>query len=189
MTLAGAAMPVKVLIIDDSALMRELLSEMLRESPDFTVVGVAPDPLIAREKIKALNPDVITLDIEMPHMDGLSFLDRLMALRPMPVVVVSSLTQKGTAMALQALERGAVDVIGKPVTDIRAGMAQRIALFQQRRQIGGRHLDIAQVQNLRTARVRLCRRRLELVAEGVERRDREGLRKREAEEVHPQLHP
>ncbi len=123
MNLAGAAMPVKVLIIDDSALMRELLSEMLRESPDFTVVGVAPDPLIACEKIKALNPDVITLDTEMPHMDGLSFLDRLMALRPMPVVVVSSLTQKGTAMALQALERGAVDVIGKPVTDIRAGMA------------------------------------------------------------------
>jgi two-component system chemotaxis response regulator CheB len=117
-------MTIKVLIVDDSALIRELLSEMLRDAPDFTVVGTAPDPIIAREKIKALNPDVITLDIEMPRMDGLSFLERLMALRPMPVVVVSSLTQKGTEVALQALELGAVDVIGKPVTDIRAGMAE-----------------------------------------------------------------
>ena len=115
-------MLIKVLIIDDSALIRELLTEMLRGEPDFEVVGTAADPLIAREKIKLLNPDVITLDIEMPHMDGLSFLERLMALRPMPVVVVSSLTQKGTDIALQALEIGAIDVIGKPVSDVRLGM-------------------------------------------------------------------
>jgi two-component system chemotaxis response regulator CheB len=116
-------MPIKVLFVDDSALIRELLTEALRGEPDFEVVGTAADPLIAREKIKALNPDVITLDIEMPRMDGLSFLERLMALRPMPVVVVSSLTQKGTQTALQALELGAVEVVGKPVQDIRAGMA------------------------------------------------------------------
>jgi two-component system chemotaxis response regulator CheB len=117
-------MPVKVLIIDDSALIRELLTEMLRGEPGIEVVGTAADPLIAREKIKQLNPDVITLDIEMPRMDGLSFLERIMALRPMPVLVVSSLTQKGTEIALHALELGAVDVIGKPVTDIRSGMAE-----------------------------------------------------------------
>jgi two-component system chemotaxis response regulator CheB len=117
-------MAIKVLIIDDSALIRELLTEMLRGERDFEVVGTAPDPLVAREKIKALNPDVITLDIEMPRMDGLSFLERLMALRPMPVVVVSSLTQKGTDSALHALELGAVDVVGKPITDLRAGMVE-----------------------------------------------------------------
>lgn len=117
-------MPIKVLIVDDSALIRELLSEMLRHESDFEVVGTAADPLIAREKIKALNPDVITLDIEMPHMDGLSFLERLMSLRPMPVVVVSSLTQKGTDAAMQALELGAVEVMAKPVRDIRAGMQE-----------------------------------------------------------------
>ena len=117
-------MPIKVLIVDDSALIRQMLSELLQDAPDFIVVGTAPDPLVAREKIKALNPDVITLDLEMPGMDGLSFLGRLMALRPMPVVIVSSLTQKGTDTALQALEMGAVDVIAKPVSDIRAGMSE-----------------------------------------------------------------
>ena len=83
----------------------------------------AADPLIAREKIKALNPDVMTLDIEMPHMDGLSFLDRVMSLRPMPVIIISSLTARGTDTALQALARGAVDVVGKPSVNLRTGMA------------------------------------------------------------------
>ncbi len=123
------ARPIKVLIVDDSALIRELLSEMLRGEKDFLVVGTASDPLIARERIKSLNPDVITLDIEMPRMDGLSFLERLMALRPMPVVVVSSLTQKGTDTAVRALELGAVEVIGKPVTDVRENMAALRAEF------------------------------------------------------------
>jgi two-component system chemotaxis response regulator CheB len=115
-------MAIKVLIVDDSALIRQLLTELLSGEADIEVVGTAADPLIAREKIKALNPDVLTLDIEMPRMDGLSFLERLMALRPMPVVVVSTLTQKGTGMALRALEMGAVEVIAKPVTAVQQGM-------------------------------------------------------------------
>jgi len=116
-------MTIKVLIVDDSALIRQLLSELLHDQRDIEVVGTAADPLIARDKIKALSPDVITLDIEMPHMDGLSFLERLMALRPTPVVIVSTLTQKGTETALRALEAGAVDIVAKPLLDIRNGMA------------------------------------------------------------------
>jgi two-component system chemotaxis response regulator CheB len=115
-------MAIRVLVVDDSALMRELLSELLASDPGITVVGVANDPYIARERIKALNPDVITLDIEMPRMDGLSFLERLMALRPMPVVIVSTLTQKGADAALRALELGAVDCVAKPLIDMRQGM-------------------------------------------------------------------
>jgi two-component system chemotaxis response regulator CheB len=115
-------MPVRVLVVDDSALMRQLLSELLRDDPRIDVVGVAADPYMARERIKALNPDVMTLDIEMPRMDGLSFLEKLMALRPMPVVVVSTLTQKGTDAAVRALELGAVDCVAKPLIDLRTGM-------------------------------------------------------------------
>ena len=117
-------MPIKVLIIDDSALIRQLLTELLSRDPSIEVVGTAPDPIIARDKIKALSPDVLTLDIEMPRMDGLSFLRRLMALRPMPVVVVSTLTQKGTDAAVQAMELGAVDYVAKPLIDIRNGMEE-----------------------------------------------------------------
>ena len=115
-------MPIKVLIVDDSALIRQLLTEMLQDVADINVVGTAGDPYVAREKIKLLNPDVITLDIEMPRMNGLGFLERLMALRPMPVVVVSTLTQKGSETALQALEMGAVEVVAKPLLDIRKGV-------------------------------------------------------------------
>ncbi len=116
-------MAIRVLIVDDSALMRQLLSEILAADPGIEVVGTAPDPHVARERIKALSPDVLTLDIEMPVMDGLSFLEKLMALRPMPVVVVSTLTQKGADAAVRALELGAVDSVGKPLIDIRTGMA------------------------------------------------------------------
>ncbi len=116
-------MPIKVLIVDDSALIRQILTEILSSDPAFEVVGTAPDPLVARERIKALSPDVLTLDIEMPHMDGLTFLERLMALRPLPVVVVSTLTQKNADTALRALELGAVDYVAKPLQDIRSGMA------------------------------------------------------------------
>ncbi len=123
MTQRAADMPIKVLIIDDSALIRQLLTEILQSDPAIVVVGVAPNPHIAREKIKALNPDVITLDIEMPEMGGLDFLERLMALRPMPVVMVSTLTQKGSSAALRALELGAVDVVAKPMMDVRLGIA------------------------------------------------------------------
>ncbi len=116
------ARKIKVLIVDDSALMRGLLSEILSNDSAIEVVGVAADPLVARRKIKALNPDVLTLDVEMPRMDGITFLRKLMALRPMPVVMVSSLTQKGAEVTLEALEIGAVDFIGKPSVDLQAGM-------------------------------------------------------------------
>lgn len=109
-------MKTRVLIVDDSALMRGLLTEMILTAPDMEVVGTAPDAPTAREMIKALNPDVITLDVQMPKMDGLEFLDRLMRLRPMPVVMVSSHTQAGSEITLRALELGAVDFIGKPQT-------------------------------------------------------------------------
>ncbi len=105
---------IRVLIVDDSALMRSLLTEILSSAPDIEVVGSAQDPYVARERIKALNPDVLTLDVEMPRMDGLTFLRNLMRLRPMPVVMVSSLTEQGAEVTLQALELGAVDFVCKP---------------------------------------------------------------------------
>jgi two-component system, chemotaxis family, protein-glutamate methylesterase/glutaminase len=105
---------IRVLIVDDSALMRQLLTRILEESDGFEVVGIAADPFIAREKIKQLNPDVLTLDIEMPGMDGITFLERLMRLRPMPVVMVSSLTERGAQATLRALDLGAVDFVTKP---------------------------------------------------------------------------
>ncbi len=116
-------MTIRVLIIDDSALIRQLLTELLGADPDIEVVGTAPDPIIARERIKALNPDVITLDIEMPKMDGLTFLEKIMSLRPTPVVVVSTLTQRNAEAALRALELGAINYVGKPLLDIRNGIA------------------------------------------------------------------
>ena len=117
-------MTIKVLIVDDSALIRSVLTEIINKQPDMQVVGTAPDPLVAREKIKALNPDVLTLDVEMPKMDGLVFLERLMRLRPMPVVMVSSLTEKSSSITLHALELGAFDFVTKPKLDIRNGLAE-----------------------------------------------------------------
>jgi two-component system, chemotaxis family, protein-glutamate methylesterase/glutaminase len=108
---------IRVLIVDDSALMRGLLTEMVNLAPDMEVVGTAPDAPTAREMIKALNPDVLTLDVQMPKMDGLEFLERLMRLRPMPVVMVSAYTQAGSDTTLRALELGAIDFIGKPRAD------------------------------------------------------------------------
>lgn len=110
-------MKIRVLVVDDSALMRGLLTEMINAAPDMEVVGAAPDAPTARELIKALNPDVLTLDVQMPKMDGIEFLDRLMRLRPMPVVMVSSFTAAGSETTLRALELGAVDFIGKPRSD------------------------------------------------------------------------
>lgn len=115
-------MAIKVLVVDDSALMRQLLTEIISSHPDLEVVGAAPDAYVARSKIKMLRPDVLTLDIEMPRMDGLSFLEKLMQLRPMPVVMVSSLTETNAEATIRALELGAVDCIAKPKGDLEAGM-------------------------------------------------------------------
>ncbi len=109
--------PVRVLIVDDSALIRQLLTTLLSADPGIEVVGTAADPYVARERIKALNPDVVTLDVEMPHMDGISFLRKIMALRPMPVIMISTLTKAGADVTLEALEIGAVDFIAKPSAD------------------------------------------------------------------------
>jgi two-component system chemotaxis response regulator CheB len=105
---------IRVLVIDDSALMRKVLSEIINREADMEAVGAAPDPLVARDMIKNLNPDVLTLDIEMPRMDGLDFLERLMRLRPMPVVMVSTLTERGSEAAFRSMELGAVDFVAKP---------------------------------------------------------------------------
>jgi two-component system chemotaxis response regulator CheB len=107
-------MTIKVLIVDDSLLIRQIFEDILSSDSDIEVVGTANDPFEAREKIKALNPDIITLDIEMPKMDGITFLEKIMTLRPMPVLMVSTLTHKGAEATLRALELGAVDYIGKP---------------------------------------------------------------------------
>ncbi len=112
----------RVLVVDDSALMRQLISEILQLDREIEVVGTAKDPFDAREKILALSPDVLTLDVEMPRMDGLSFLEKLMAGRPMPVVMLSSLTERGCQTTMRALELGAVDFITKPKLDVVAGM-------------------------------------------------------------------
>ncbi|MBS3963528.1 MAG: chemotaxis response regulator protein-glutamate methylesterase [Methylomonas sp.] len=108
---------IKVLIVDDSALIRQILTQIFQATDDIEVVGTAGDPLIARDKIKALNPDVLTLDVEMPRMDGLTFLRNLMRLRPMPVVMVSTLTAQGAEVTLEALALGAVDFVAKPKID------------------------------------------------------------------------
>jgi two-component system chemotaxis response regulator CheB len=113
--------PIRVLIVDDSAFVRQVLTQLLSTDPSIMVVGAAPDPFVAREMIKTLNPDVITLDIEMPRMDGLAFLEKIMTLRPMPVVMISSLTQKGADAALRALAMGAVDYIAKPMIGLSEG--------------------------------------------------------------------
>jgi len=116
-------MSVGVLVVDDSATMRGLIAAALRRDPDIEVLGFANDPIEAREQVKLLNPDVITLDVEMPHMDGVSFLRKIMTLRPMPVVMISTLTKAGAEVTLEALEIGAIDFIAKPATNQAAEMA------------------------------------------------------------------
>jgi two-component system, chemotaxis family, protein-glutamate methylesterase/glutaminase len=113
---------VKVLIVDDSALVRQVLTSILESNRNIEVVGAAKDPLDAREKIKELNPDVLTLDIEMPKMDGVTFLKNLMRLRPMPVIMISSLTEHGAEITLEALECGAIDFVSKPKIDVQSGL-------------------------------------------------------------------
>src|SRR5258708_2893077 len=114
---------IRVLIVDDSALMRQMMTHLLSSDPMIEVVGTAPDPIVAREKITRLHPDVLTLDIEMPRMDGLTFLEELMRFHPVPVVMVSSLTQVGHEVTLRALELGAVDFFPKPTMDKMHGVS------------------------------------------------------------------
>ncbi|AGU51384.1 chemotaxis response regulator protein-glutamate methylesterase CheB [Variovorax paradoxus B4] len=120
---------IKVLCVDDSALIRSVMTEIINSQSDMTVVGTAADPLQARDLIKVTNPDVLTLDVEMPRMDGLEFLEKLMRLRPMPVVMVSSLTERGSEIALRALELGAIDFVTKPRLGVRDGLLQYTELI------------------------------------------------------------
>ncbi len=132
---------IRVLVIDDSALVRQAISDALGRDPELEVVGTAPDPYIAREKIARLDPDVITLDLEMPRMDGLTFLRILMKHHPLPVVVVSSLTQAGSQAALEAMEAGAVDVLAKPDgTMSLGGLGDKLAWHLKAAAEAGRHL-------------------------------------------------
>lgn len=113
---------IRVVVVDDSALVRGLLAEIINRRPDMECVGAASDPFVAREMIRNLDPDVITLDVEMPRMDGIDFLGKLMRLRPMPVVMVSTLTERGAEVTLRALELGAVDFVGKPKIGVGDGL-------------------------------------------------------------------
>ncbi|MFS0753458.1 chemotaxis response regulator protein-glutamate methylesterase [Noviherbaspirillum sp. 1P10PC] len=115
---------IRVVVVDDSALIRSVLREIIDSQPDMEVAGVAPDPIVAREMIRRLDPDVLTLDVEMPKMDGLDFLEKLMRLRPMPVVMVSTLTERGSEITMRALELGAVDFVTKPKISIQHGMQE-----------------------------------------------------------------
>src|SRR3954462_474442 len=122
---------IKVLVIDDSAIVRKILTDAITAEKDLEVVGTAPDPFIVRDKILALKPDVLTLDIEMPRMDGLTFLKKLMQYHPLPVIVISSLAQSSCRIAVKALETGAVEVLAKPggpysVGELRHGLAQKV---------------------------------------------------------------
>jgi two-component system chemotaxis response regulator CheB len=112
----------RVLIVDDSALIRKLMTEIVNREPDMQAIGSASDPIVAREMIRNMNPDVLTLDVEMPRMDGIDFLEKLMRLRPMPVVMVSTLTERGAEVTLKALELGAIDFVAKPKVGIASGM-------------------------------------------------------------------
>ena len=114
----------RVVVVDDSALVRSLLAEIINRQPDMSCIGSAADPFAAREMIRNLNPDVITLDVEMPRMDGIDFLSKLMRLRPMPVVMVSTLTERGAEVTLKALELGAVDFVAKPKIGVADGLKQ-----------------------------------------------------------------
>jgi two-component system chemotaxis response regulator CheB len=120
------------MIVDDSALIRSVMTEIVNSQPDMEVVGVAPDPIVARELIKRTNPDVLTLDVEMPRMDGLDFLEKLMRLRPMPVLMVSSLTERGSEITMRALELGAVDFVTKPKVSIATGMREYTELISDK---------------------------------------------------------
>ncbi|MBN1971670.1 MAG: chemotaxis response regulator protein-glutamate methylesterase [Candidatus Delongbacteria bacterium] len=124
---------INVLVVDDSALVRKILREGLAEDPEIEVIGTASDPFQARDMIKQLNPDVLTLDVEMPRMDGVEFLRRMMPVRPMPVIMVSSLTDRGAQITMDALDAGALDFVTKPSTDVKRGL--ELLIYQLREKV------------------------------------------------------
>jgi len=162
-------MPIRVLVIDDSALMRQMLSEMLSTDPELEVIGTAADPYQARDKIKQLHPDVLTLDVEMPRMDGLTFLENLMRLRPMPVVMVSSLTEAGADVTLAALELGAVDFVTKPKIGLVEGMQNQIAdlIFKVKSAAGSRPPALPRLMPPPQERPRLMKTTDQIIAIGA----------------------
>jgi len=129
---------IKVLVVDDSALVRQVLTSIIDSSDTLMVIGSARDPIDAREKIKQLNPDVLTLDIEMPKMDGVTFLKNLMRLRPMPVVMISTLTEVGAEVTLEALEVGAVDFIAKPKIDVQGALQEYTEEIIEKLEVAGK---------------------------------------------------
>lgn len=132
MSVFSSERPIRVIIVDDSAVVRSVLAELINAEPDMKVVGLAADPFAAREAIRVHDPDVITLDVEMPRMDGLEFLEKLMRLRPTPVVMISTLTERGSEAALRALELGAVDFVAKPKVDVAQSMVTYAAEITQK---------------------------------------------------------
>ena len=138
---------IRVIVVDDSALVRSLLSEIINRQGDMECIGTANDPLIAREMIRELNPDVITLDVEMPRMDGIDFLGRLMRLRPMPVVMISTLTEGGAEVTMKALELGAVDFVAKPRVGVTSGLNELATLIVEK-------IKVAAVAQVRRAPMR-----------------------------------
>ncbi|MGI9133098.1 MAG: protein-glutamate methylesterase/protein-glutamine glutaminase, partial [Rhodoferax sp.] len=138
---------IRVVVVDDSALVRSLLAEIINREDDMECIGAANDPLVAREMIRELNPDVITLDIEMPKMDGIDFLGRLMRLRPMPVVMISTLTEHGAEVTMRALELGAVDFVAKPRIGVADGISQLAVQIVEKVRIAA----AAQVRRLATS--------------------------------------
>lgn len=169
-TRISMARKIRVVIVDDSAVMRKMLASILDSDPEISVVGAAPDPLRARQMIKDLNPDVITLDVEMPKMDGLTFLGKIMKLRPMPVIMVSGLTRKGTETTMRALECGAVDFVAKPVNAAQGGLeALRSDLVRKIKAASDARIIKAQTNatKLQTTETKLQKDRVSLIGIGA----------------------
>src|SRR5208283_4278360 len=162
---------IKVLIVDDSAIVRQVFSTELGREPDIEVVGVAPDPYVARDKVVELTPDVLVVDVEMPRMDGIAFLRKLMAYHPVPVIIVSSLTPKGGAMAIEAMEAGAIEVMCKPgaaytVGDMTTALADKIrAAATAKCRLKGRTADTQPPEQ--TERLALTRTTNKIIAIGA----------------------
>ncbi len=138
---------IRVIVVDDSALVRSLLTEIINRQSDMECIGSANDPLVAREMIRELNPDVITLDVEMPRMDGIDFLGRLMRLRPMPVVMISTLTERGAEVTMRALELGAIDFVAKPRVGVANGLQELASQIVDKIRVAA----VAQVRRLPAA--------------------------------------